>query len=143
MQALRTPVPLLAALLLAALLALGSSSALAADSSKLTVRTSLGPPTDNGKRPIRARGTAPKGARIYVRFYRGSKHLFTRKTTTRGSSTRYTALHHVTRTGDYRVRVTALTRSGTTLKVSARLTFAPEAEAPSAPEPEEDARRPA
>jgi hypothetical protein len=139
MSALSIPVPLLAALLLAALVAGGSTAAQAAERAPrvqtLTLRTSLGALDANDERALRARGVAPHGARIYVRFYRGTKHLFTRKTTTRGSDDRYSAFHRITRTGGYRIRVTAITRSGARLKVSAKLDYAPVAEAPSAPDP--------
>jgi hypothetical protein len=131
-------VPLLAALLLAALMAGASTAAEAAERAPrkqtLTLNTSLGSLEDNGERALRARGTAPRGARIYVRFYRGTKHLFTRRTTTRGSGDRYSASHRIRRTGGYRIRVTALTRTGARLKVSAKLDYAPVAQAPSAPD---------
>ncbi len=123
--------PRLLALLPALLaLALGSTGATAAE--RLTVRTSLDPLAEAGDpRVLRARGTAPRGARVIVRFYRGSTHLTTRRPKLRADG--YSTGASIRRPGEYTVRVTARRRDGKELRVSAKLTYGPVAEAPSAP----------
>jgi len=127
-------VPALASLLaLLALAALGSPARAAEQRPALTLRTSLGPIAADDTRKLRALGQAPSGARLTVRFYRGSRRLSTRHPLVRDG--RYRAFHSIDRTGEYVVRVSARLRTGETLRVTARLSYGPEAEAPSAPDP--------
>lgn len=96
----------------------------------LTVSTSLGPVGREDTRELRARGRAPRGSKLFVRFERGERSLgVTRPEVVDG---RYAAAWEIDRPGDYRVRVTATTRSGRQLRVSAKLLYGPKAKAPSA-----------
>ena len=125
--------------LLLALLALALAPALApaaGDGGTVTVTTSLGAVQKDDERNLRARGKAPAGSVLTVRFYRGSKLLDKDRTTVRDG--RYKAFTPIARTGSYRVKVTAKTRSGETVTVTARLAYGPRAEAPSAPEGDSD-----
>lgn len=123
---MRPLLPIVVALTLAA----GASAEAAAD--RVTVRTSLGPITAEDTRQLRARGTAPRGSTLVVRFYRGNKRIGTRRPELEGR--RYSAAKVIDRTAEYRVRVTATTPEGKRIEVRARLTYGPTAEAPSAPD---------
>jgi hypothetical protein len=100
----------------------------------LTVRTSLGP-IDAGDtrnpRDLHARGSAPAGSRLLVRFFRGERRVGLARPEVK--SGRYAAATEINRTGEYFVRVTATTLGGRRLRVSAKLNYGPRAEAPSAP----------
>ena len=133
--------PLLALILALAAFAFGASLASAAEPRHtLTIKTSLGPlesevegDEETESRPLIAEGKAPRGARLVAHFYRGSRRIGTTRPKMR-SGRRYKTDHDISRTGTYRVKVTAITRSGARIKVTARLKYAPKAEAPSAPD---------
>ena len=133
--------PLFPLLLAIAALALGPSLAGAAEPrDTLTIKTSLGPleseiegDEETESRPLIAEGRAPKGSKLVAHFYRGSKRIGTTRPKMR-SGRRYRTDHDISRTGTYRVKVTAITRSGARVSVTARLKYAPKAEAPSAPD---------
>jgi hypothetical protein len=136
------------ALLLTLLLALVAAPARAQDSDDdgdkdrrtarqtLTLETSLGPIDEYNRRPLRARGHAPRGSKLTIRFYRGKKRIAKRKVTVRKRS--YKADKPIDRTGSYKVVVVARTRTGSKIRVSATLKYGPQADAPSAPEPDDD-----
>ncbi len=130
-----SPVPALALIL--ALVALSGTSAAAPAAPKretLTVTTSLGPvEQETDTRDLRARGRAPKGSRLEVRFYRGSKRLGTARPKLRRGR-RYRSALSIDRTGVYRVKVIALTRTDKRIVVTAKLRYTPDANAPSAPD---------
>lgn len=134
------PVPALLTAILALLALAFAAPASAAEADApaptVTLTTSLGPIEDadeeTERRPLRARGKVPRGTRVYVRFYRGTRHLGTRRPTVRRG--RYAAWVNIRRTGGYRVRVTAKLRTGETIKLDARLRYGPKAKAPSAPD---------
>lgn len=113
-------------------LALGAVTAQAAGRETLSLRTSLGPISAQDTRPLRARGEAPTGSRLTVRYYRGSRRLKTKRYRVRDG--RYRSAYPIDRTGRYTVRVSARTASGRVLRVTAELDYGPEAEAPSAPD---------
>lgn len=119
------------ALALSSVLAGLAAGAPAAAGERLTLRTSLDPLVRGEDPVLRARGSAPGGSRLVVRFYRGTRHLATRKPRLDGG--RYSAGASIRRPGEYTVRVTATRRDGSRLRASARLTYGPTAEAPSAP----------
>lgn len=123
--------PLVLTLLTA--LALGTTATATAATDRLTVRTSLGPISEEKDTvDLRARGSAPRRSTLLVRFYRGKKRIGVRRPELEG--TRYAAAKPIDRTGDYTVRVTATKPNGKKIRVSAGLTYGPTAEAPSAPE---------
>ena len=114
-------------------LALGTTASATAATDRLTLRTSLGPiSTETDTVDLRARGSAPRGSKLLVRFYRGNKRIGIRRPKLDG--TRYSAAKPIDRTGEYTVRVTATKPNGKQIRVSADLTYGPTAEAPSAPE---------
>ena len=130
--------PLLA--LLIALLALfaGASAAPAAEKSDkpetLTVTTSLGPvQTETDTRELRAHGKAPKGSKLEVRYYRGKERLGTTRPKM-DRKRRYETDLVIDRTGVYKVKVIAKTRSKERIVVTAKLRYTPDASAPSAPD---------
>jgi len=124
----RTPALAIAGPIVALSLA-AAGTAGAAD--RLTVRTSLGPVKEKVDTvDLRARGSAPRRSTIVVRFYRGRKRIGTRRPELEG--TRYAAAKPIDRTGEYTVRVVATTRDGSRIRVSAKLTYGPTAEAPAA-----------
>ncbi|MDP9383860.1 MAG: hypothetical protein M3P50_01255 [Actinomycetota bacterium] len=132
--------PLLAVIL--ALLALSSAPALAPAAAEeretLTVTTSLGPlQEETDTRELRARGKAPKGSKLEVRYYRGKKRLGVTRPKM-GKNRRYKSDLVIDRTGVYRVKVIAITRSKERIVVSAKLRYTPDAQAPSAPEDPQD-----
>ncbi len=144
MPSLREPVRTFA-LLLTLLLAFFAAPARAQDDDDdggkrnretLTVETSLGEIEDDGRRDLQAKGKAPRGAKLVIRFYRGEKRLATRKVTVR--KRRYKAEKAIDRIGSYKVVVVATTRRGNKIRVVARLKYGPQAEAPTAPEPKDD-----
>ncbi len=126
------------ALCAAALLgASASAPAVAAEPARhtLTLTTSLGPvDKDDDTRDLRARGTAPRGSRIVVTFMRKGKVLGRERPKLR-SNRRYAAALPIDRTGSYRVRVTAFLKTGQVIRVTARLEYGPEAQAPAPPPP--------
>ena len=133
--------PFFALILALAALSSGPSLAGAAEPrDTLTVKTSLGPlqselegDEETESRPLVAEGRAPRGANLVAHFYRGARRIGTTRPRMR-SGRRYRTDHDISRTGTYRVKVTAITRSGARIKVTARLKYAPKAEAPSAPD---------
>ncbi len=132
--------PLLAVIL--ALLALSSAPALAPAAAEeretLTVTTSLGPlQEETDTRELRARGKAPKGSKLEVRYYRGKKRLGVTRPKM-GKNRRYKSDLVIDRTGVYRVKVIAITRSKERIVVSAKLRYTPDAQAPSAPDDPQD-----
>ncbi len=102
----------------------------------LTVTTSLGPIGKDDKRNLRARGKAPKGSKVTARFYRGDRKLGSMRAKVRDG--RYKAWKKIDRLGQYRVKVTAKTRRGSTITVTARLKYGPKAEADPPPDGDED-----
>ncbi|MDP9385233.1 MAG: hypothetical protein M3P50_08380 [Actinomycetota bacterium] len=127
--------PLLA--LIVALLALPAGAAAAPAAEKrqtLTVTTSLGPlDEETDTRKLRARGEAPRGSRLEVRYYRGKKRLGTAHPKARRDG-RYRSDHTIDRTGVYKVKVIATTRDDERIVVTAKLRYTPDAKAPSAPD---------
>jgi len=122
-------VRLLVVALFAVLALAAASTAGAAD--RLTLRTSLGPVLEEtDTRDLRARGSAPRGSKLLVRFYRGKKRIGSRRPRLEG--TRYRAQKSIDRTGEYTVKVTATRRDGSKVRVDADLTYGPTAEAPAA-----------
>lgn len=112
-------------------LALLAASGVAGAADRLTVRTSLGPIAEESDTvDLRARGSAPRRSTLIVRFYRGNKRIGIRRPKLDG--TRYSAAKPIDRTGEYTVRVTATKPDGSTIRVSAKLTYGPTAEAPAA-----------
>jgi hypothetical protein len=107
-------------------------SAAAEQRGTLTLKTSLGPVDARDHRDLRARGTAPAGSRLLVRFYRGDRRVGLARPVVEAGR-RYAAATPIDRTGEYVVRVTATTLAGRRLRVSAKLNYGPRAEAPSAP----------
>lgn len=137
-----------ALLVLTALIAaLGTAQATAARSDRdsmderptLRIRTSLGPiedakGDDEGVRALRAKGTAPAGSRITVRFYRGSRRLASERIVLKGSKRAFSTSFDIDRTGAYKVRVSARPpRTSFLLRATAKLDYGPGARAPSAP----------
>ena len=121
--------PLVLTLLTA--LVLGSTATATAATDRLTLRTSLGPISEETDTvDLRARGSAPRRSKILVRFYRGNKRIGIRRPEL--DRTRYAAEKPIDRTGDYTVRVTATKPDGKKIRVSADLTYGPTAEAPAA-----------
>jgi hypothetical protein len=119
------PVPILLALF--ALLGVAVPAAAQEKKDTLTVTTSLGPIAEDDTRNLRARGKAPKGSKVTVRFYRGDRKLGSMRAKVRDG--RYKAWTKIDRLGQYRVKVTAKTRRGSTITVTARLKYGPKAEA--------------
>lgn len=120
------------ALLLTAGVGAANAATKAPSRDALTVKTSLGPiATETDTRDLRGEGKAPKGSRLTVRFYRGTRRLATRHPRLRDG--RYASAQAIGRTGTYVVRVTARTRTGERLRVTAKLEYGPKAKAPSAP----------
>jgi hypothetical protein len=125
--------------LLAVLVALAGLAATAhgtAGRAALTVRTSLGSIEPDDTRALRARGVAPRGSTLVVRFYRGRSLVATKHPRVRRG--RYRASRSIDRTGAYVVRVAARTAGGETLRATATLDYGPRAKAPSAPTPAPD-----
>ena len=121
--------PLVLTLLTA--LAFGTTATATAATDRLTLRTSLGPVSEEKDTvDLRARGSAPRRSKILVRFYRGKKRIGIRRPELDG--TRYAAAKPIDRTGEYKVRVTATKPNGKKIQVSAGLTYGPTAEAPAA-----------
>ena len=121
---------LVVALISASLLASVSLTSAAA-TDRLTLRTSLGPVSEETDTvDLRARGSAPRGSKLVVRFYRGAKRIGLRRPKLDGR--RYATEKPIDRTGEYTVRVTATKRDGREIRVSAKLTYGPTAEAPAA-----------
>lgn len=127
---------LLALMLSLVALSAAAASAPAAPKPKretITVTTSIGPlDEETDTRELRARGTAPRGSRLEVRYYRRSKRLGTERPKLKGR--RYASALAIDRTGVYKVKVIALTPRRQRLVVSATLRYTPDANAPSAPE---------
>jgi len=119
-------------LLLAVSMVLAAGAAADA-ASQLSVRMSFGPVVGSkDARDLRARGGAPSGSRLVVRFYRGSRQIALRRPRLRGG--RYATSFRIRRTGEYRVGVAAVRPDGTRMRTSAELDYGPTAEAPSAPD---------
>lgn len=129
MPARAGPAAVLVAATLVGAAVVGGDQAQAAE--RLRVRTSLGPITAEDTRDLRARGVAPRGSVLVVRFYRGRTRIALRRPRLDGR--RFAAATAIDRTGDYTVRVTATRPDGTRTRASAGLTYGPKAEAPSAP----------
>jgi len=127
------PIMLPLLLLALALLAAAAPAGAAEERDTVTLTTSLGALDEKeDTRPLRARGKVPEGSRLVVRYYRGSKRIAT--TRPRPRKGRYRSDHEISKTGAYTVKVTATTRSGERIRVSAKLRYTPKAKAPTAPD---------